>query len=148
MGIAAGVLFGGALTTWVSWQWIFWINVPVGIGVLIARSLVLPTQAAGRVGMAQLDLPGGIAIVGRFTREIVAGSAPAGRYPATSPVRPNACANRLNEHRHHRRGVRHDHPTIACTRYRRDRRPNRTAQCDVGSLAGPDVPSGSPVIRH
>ena len=31
LGIAAGVLFGGALTTWFGWQLIFWVNVPVGV---------------------------------------------------------------------------------------------------------------------
>lgn len=64
MGIAAGVLFGGALTTWVSWQMIFWINVPIGVGVLIAGWLVLPKQATGHAGLARLDVPGGLAAVG------------------------------------------------------------------------------------
>ena len=30
LGVAAGVLVGGAVTTWTSWQSIFWINVPIG----------------------------------------------------------------------------------------------------------------------
>ncbi|MCW2490677.1 MAG: transporter, partial [Frankiales bacterium] len=30
MGVAAGVLVGGALTTWAGWQAIFWINGPIG----------------------------------------------------------------------------------------------------------------------
>jgi EmrB/QacA subfamily drug resistance transporter len=63
MGIAAGVLFGGALTTWVGWQMIFWINVPVGAGVLIVGWFMLPKQAAAQAGSKQLDLPGGLAIV-------------------------------------------------------------------------------------
>src|SRR5439155_12730550 len=29
-GAAAGVLFGGILTTYLGWQWIFFVNVPVG----------------------------------------------------------------------------------------------------------------------
>src|SRR5712691_11632284 len=33
-GAAAGVLFGGILTKYLGWQWIFWVNVPVGVGVL------------------------------------------------------------------------------------------------------------------
>jgi EmrB/QacA subfamily drug resistance transporter len=34
-GAAAGVLFGGILTKYLGWEWIFWVNVPVGILVLI-----------------------------------------------------------------------------------------------------------------
>src|SRR5437763_3814303 len=33
-GAAAGVLLGGALTSALSWSWIFFINVPVGIAVI------------------------------------------------------------------------------------------------------------------
>ena len=35
LGVAAGVLLGGALTTWASWQSIFWINVPIGLVALL-----------------------------------------------------------------------------------------------------------------
>ena len=31
LGIAAGVVVGGALTTWAGWQSIFWVNVPIGV---------------------------------------------------------------------------------------------------------------------
>jgi EmrB/QacA subfamily drug resistance transporter len=34
-GAAAGVLFGGILTKYLGWEWIFWVNVPVGILVFI-----------------------------------------------------------------------------------------------------------------
>ena len=33
-GAAAGVLFGGILTKYLGWEWIFWVNVPVGVSVL------------------------------------------------------------------------------------------------------------------
>jgi EmrB/QacA subfamily drug resistance transporter len=33
-GAAAGVLFGGVLTKYLSWEWIFWVNVPIGLIVL------------------------------------------------------------------------------------------------------------------
>ncbi len=33
-GAAAGVLFGGILTKYLGWEWIFWVNVPVGLLVL------------------------------------------------------------------------------------------------------------------
>ena len=34
-GAAAGVLFGGILTKYLGWEWIFWVNVPVGVLVLV-----------------------------------------------------------------------------------------------------------------
>jgi EmrB/QacA subfamily drug resistance transporter len=34
-GAAAGVLFGGILTKYLGWEWIFWVNVPVGLLVLV-----------------------------------------------------------------------------------------------------------------
>ena len=34
-GAAAGVLFGGILTKYLGWEWIFWVNVPVGVAVLV-----------------------------------------------------------------------------------------------------------------
>ncbi len=42
VGAAAGVLFGGMLVEWLSWPWIFFINVPVAIGSLIAAPFLLP----------------------------------------------------------------------------------------------------------
>jgi EmrB/QacA subfamily drug resistance transporter len=34
-GAAAGVLMGGILTKYLGWEWIFWVNVPVGLTVLL-----------------------------------------------------------------------------------------------------------------
>ena len=34
-GAAAGVLMGGVLTKYLGWEWIFWVNVPVGLTVLL-----------------------------------------------------------------------------------------------------------------
>jgi len=41
VGAAAGVLFGGILTDLLSWEWIFFVNVPVGIAALILTPILL-----------------------------------------------------------------------------------------------------------
>jgi EmrB/QacA subfamily drug resistance transporter len=42
VGAAAGVLLGGVLVDLLSWPWIFYVNVPVGIVSLIAAPILLP----------------------------------------------------------------------------------------------------------
>jgi EmrB/QacA subfamily drug resistance transporter len=55
LGVALGPLVGGAVIEGISWQWIFWLNVPVGLALapLAARRLEESHGPAGR-----LDLPG------------------------------------------------------------------------------------------
>ncbi|WP_433363042.1 MFS transporter [Actinoplanes sp. CA-142083] len=57
VGGMAGALAGGALTTGLSWRWVFLINVPIG-AVLIALALTRLAHAPARRG--PLDLPGAI----------------------------------------------------------------------------------------
>ncbi|MFL6098725.1 MAG: MFS transporter, partial [Actinomycetales bacterium] len=64
MGIAAGVVFGGAITTWAGWQMIFWVNVPVGVAAFIAGRTLIAKEAATSGGLRELDLPGAAAAVG------------------------------------------------------------------------------------
>ena len=50
-GAAAGVLRGGILTKYAGWEWIFFVNVPVGALVLVlTRPLVRESRAAGMRG--------------------------------------------------------------------------------------------------
>ena len=46
LGPITGPLIGGFLTTYLSWHWIFWINIPIGIaGILLAsRFLKVPDE--------------------------------------------------------------------------------------------------------
>src|SRR5204862_7406101 len=45
-GAAVGVLMGGVLTKWLGWEWIFFVNVPIGTGVvLFTRSIVRESRA-------------------------------------------------------------------------------------------------------
>ncbi len=41
LGSVLGVLLGGAIVTYLSWRWIFWINVPIGIVALVLAVRVL-----------------------------------------------------------------------------------------------------------
>jgi EmrB/QacA subfamily drug resistance transporter len=45
-GAAVGVLLGGVLTKWLGWEWIFFVNVPVGtVAFLLTRSIVRESRA-------------------------------------------------------------------------------------------------------
>jgi EmrB/QacA subfamily drug resistance transporter len=45
-GGAAGVLLGGILTEYIGWEWVLWVNVPIGIAAaLIAPRLILESRA-------------------------------------------------------------------------------------------------------
>jgi EmrB/QacA subfamily drug resistance transporter len=57
-GAAAGMLFGGMLTTWLSWEWVFLINVPIGVAVAFATPHVIERTAAARHGQGRFDIPG------------------------------------------------------------------------------------------
>jgi hypothetical protein len=63
LGIAAGVMVGGALTTWVSWQAIFWVNVPIGVAALVVASRILPQVPSDKARLAQFDIPGAVTVV-------------------------------------------------------------------------------------
>jgi EmrB/QacA subfamily drug resistance transporter len=55
LAIAIGPLVGGAVVEGASWQWIFWLNVPIGLVLLpIARTRL--TESTGPA--TRLDLPG------------------------------------------------------------------------------------------
>jgi EmrB/QacA subfamily drug resistance transporter len=41
-GSAVGLIAGGMLTQWVSWRWVLFVNVPIGVAVIALSRLVLP----------------------------------------------------------------------------------------------------------
>jgi EmrB/QacA subfamily drug resistance transporter len=62
VGSAMGVILGGLLTSAAGWRWIFVINVPIGIGLLVAIPLVAPARAAVTKDGRQLDVPGALLV--------------------------------------------------------------------------------------
>ena len=57
LGSVVGLLLGGALTEYLSWRWVLFINVPIAIGVLIGTGVLVP----GDTERGALDVPGAIA---------------------------------------------------------------------------------------
>ncbi len=53
-GAAIGLVTGGMLTEWVSWRWVMFVNVPIGVAVLVTAFLVLPEtpRHEGRIDFA------------------------------------------------------------------------------------------------
>ncbi len=59
-GAAAGVLLGGILTDALSWEWIFFVNVPVGTTALVLAPLLLRESRDALV--KRFDVPGGVLV--------------------------------------------------------------------------------------
>lgn len=59
-GAAAGVLIGGILTQYLGWRWNFFVNVPVGIFVVLAATRLLPHHIGEENEKIKLDLPGAV----------------------------------------------------------------------------------------
>jgi MFS family permease len=58
MGGGVGVVAGGLLTTYASWRWVFFVNVPIGLALALGARYVLPeSQRYPR----RWDLPGAAA---------------------------------------------------------------------------------------
>ncbi len=57
-GAAVGVLLGGFLTQYLDWRWNFFVNVPVGLFVVLAAFRLLPHHIGEENHKLTLDLPG------------------------------------------------------------------------------------------
>jgi EmrB/QacA subfamily drug resistance transporter len=58
-GATAGLLLGGLITDTLGWQWVFWVNVPVGVTVLLLAPVLLHESRTHSRGF---DLAGALTI--------------------------------------------------------------------------------------
>jgi EmrB/QacA subfamily drug resistance transporter len=80
LAVAVGPVVGGAVTEGASWQWIFWLNVPIGVAIIPIAARVL---AKGRLSPSRLDLPG-VALVSAGLLGVVFGLVRANAHGWTS----------------------------------------------------------------
>jgi MFS family permease len=59
-GAVAGVLLGGILTDLLSWEWIFFINVPVGLAAVALTPMLLAESRD--TGIRSFDAPGAVLV--------------------------------------------------------------------------------------
>jgi EmrB/QacA subfamily drug resistance transporter len=60
-GAAIGLLLGGVLTDLLSWQWCFFVNVPVGVGAVVAALRYVPNTLAENRPKS-IDIAGAVAV--------------------------------------------------------------------------------------
>jgi EmrB/QacA subfamily drug resistance transporter len=58
-GGTAGVFLGGVITEWISWPWVFYINIPIAVLVLAATPSLMPSAQSQR---GSVDIAGSIAV--------------------------------------------------------------------------------------
>ncbi|HYO41157.1 MAG TPA: MFS transporter [Nocardioidaceae bacterium] len=63
LGVAAGVLVGGAITTWSSWQFIFWVNGPIGVVALLVGRRVIARERFSAPARSAFDVPGAVTVI-------------------------------------------------------------------------------------
>ncbi|HTN53692.1 MAG TPA: MFS transporter [Anaeromyxobacter sp.] len=70
LGLTAGPPLGGLLVAHLSWRWVFYVNVPVGIaGAIWARRILPPRRPGPR---AAFDLPGAVLLAAALAAALVA----------------------------------------------------------------------------
>jgi EmrB/QacA subfamily drug resistance transporter len=81
LGVAVGPLIGGAIVSGLAWEWIFWVNVPVGLAI-IPLAWIMLTESKGPFD--RLD-PLGFVLVGAGLFGVVWGMVRAPSHGWTSP---------------------------------------------------------------
>jgi EmrB/QacA subfamily drug resistance transporter len=61
-GGAVGLLLGGLLVQLLSWRWVFFVNVPIGVAVLLLAPRIVPDSRSETVATSGYDVEGAITI--------------------------------------------------------------------------------------
>jgi len=69
-GGSIGVLLGGVLTNAFDWHWIFLVNLPIGVTVLVLSRRLLPAEHVR--GAGRLDVPGAVAVTSALVLAVYA----------------------------------------------------------------------------
>ena len=63
VGASTGLVLGGVITSALDWRWAFFVNVPIGVLVVVLGWRVLPREAAPGIDRS-LDWPGAVLLIG------------------------------------------------------------------------------------
>src|SRR5262249_56551484 len=70
-GGSLGVLLGGVLTDALNWHWIFLVNVPVGVLVVVLTLVVIPGAHATTIA-PRLDVAGAVTVTASLVTAVYA----------------------------------------------------------------------------
>jgi EmrB/QacA subfamily drug resistance transporter len=68
-GGTAGVFLGGVITEWVTWPWVFYINIPVALAALALTPVLMPSAPARR---GNVDIVGAVLATGGLAATVYA----------------------------------------------------------------------------
>lgn len=81
LGIVAGLLLGGILTSTLGWRWVFFINIPVGLAVFLGSRVLVEAE----LHRGKLDLLGALSSIGGMSA-LVYGITRGGEHGWLDPV--------------------------------------------------------------
>ena len=93
------------ITEWISWPWVFYVNIPIALGVLIAIPALLPAAPARR---GSIDIGGALTATAGLALTVFGASGP----PRKAGARPRWCDRR----RARPAGWLRRHPGVASSR--------------------------------